>query len=305
MVNLVINQTAFNTEREVVQNERRYRNENSPDGLMDQELYNLAFQRHPYHWPVIGYQEDLEKMSNEAAVEFYRNFYSPNHATIIVVGDVDADNVRSIVQKYYGQLAPQNGTPAPVPSEPPQTAARAKELKLNIQVEKLLMGYHIPGIKNDDMATLDVLQNILTGGKSSRLNRALVETGLVTVVESSELEEKDPSLFVIGANLQRNKRASAVEKIILKELDRLRKVPVTDKELTRAKNKINFGFYEGLGSNFQRAYFLGRYEAAAGDFTQGIKHQQQVQSVTAEDILNAAKKYFDPKNRTVITGVQK
>ncbi len=305
MKNLVINQKAFQTEREVVQNERRFRNENSPDGLMDQELFHLAFSKHPYHWPVIGYQEDLDRMTDEDALKFYQSYYSPNHATIIVVGDVNAKGVRDTIQKYYGNYTNQSVPAREILEEPPQKSPRRKQLKLNIQVEKLLLGYPIPAVSHPDMPILSIIQSIFAGGKSSRLHRALVETGIATAVDASDLDNRDPSLFEVSVNLQNGKRATQAEQIILKEFDRLSKELVTEKELQRAKNKINFSFYEGMTSNFRKAYFLGHYETITGDFKNGVQKHEKMQTVTAKEVLEVAKRYLNPKRRTVITGVKK
>jgi zinc protease len=305
MVNLVINEKAFKTETEVVQNERRFRNENNPDGLMDQELFNKAFAKHPYHWPVIGYQEDLNRMSVQNALDFYRSYYSPNHATVIVVGDVKSDEVYSIVEKYYGGLPSQAAPTDSVPKEPPQKAPRTETLRLNIQVEKLLLGYPVPGFKSEDLPAMDVLQTILSTGKSSRLSRALVDTGIATSVDSYVFENKDPSLFIIMTNLQKKKRATQAETTILRELNRLSKELVTQEELDRAKNKMTFRFFGGLESNFEKAYFLGHYETIAGNFMHGIEHQKKAQAVKAKDVQRVAQKYLNPKHRTVIVGVPK
>ncbi len=305
MVNLVIDEKSFKTEREVVQNERRFRNENSPDGTLEQELFHLAFQKHPYHWPIIGYQEDLDRMNERDAEEFYRSFYSPDHATIVIVGDVQPQAVQSMIQKYYGHIPKRMTKNTSLPTEPVQARFRRQRLKLNIQVEKLLMGYHIPSIMHSDMPALAVLQNILTGGKSARLPRALIDTGLASGVESYEMEGKDPSLYLLMANLQNKKHAAQAESIILKELTSLRKDLVSFQELEKAKNKIEFNFYENLSSNFEKAYFLGHYETIAGDFQNGIRRHQQTQLVKPEDLRSVVKKYFRPENRTVITGIPK
>jgi zinc protease len=305
MVNLVINEKSFKTEREVVQNERRFRNENNPDGLMDQELFSLAFTKHPYHWPVIGYQEDLNRMSAQDALKFYHSYYSPNHATIIVVGDVNPNEVQSLVEKYYGHLPKQDSPPHVILPEPEQKSARAKQLKLNMQLEKLFIGYHVPALSDPGMPAVSVMQNILTGGKSSRLHRALVETGIASSVNSYDFEDKDPTLFVIMVNLQKGKHASDAEKIVLREVARLSQERVPQPELERAKNKLNFSFYQGLDSNFEKAYFLGHYESIANSFEAGLRHQKKIQAITAPDLQSIAKKYLNPQNRTVITGVQK
>jgi zinc protease len=272
---------------------------------MDQELFSLAFTTHPYHWPVIGYQEDLNQMTSEDALKFYKAYYSPNHATIVVVGDVDSDQVYSTVEKYYGKISGQDISARMIANEPPQKEARRKELKLNIQVEKLLMGYRTPEVTHPDIPALNVMQSILTSGKSSRLYRSLVNTGIATGVESSGFEDKDPSLYVIMANLQHKRHATEAEKVILKELNHLTQTRVSQQELERAKNKISFSFYEGLGSSFEKAYFLGHYESIAGSFTAGIEQLKKMQEVTAEEVQNVAKRYLDPKNRTVVVGVKK
>lgn len=305
MVNLVLSEAGFKSEREVVQNERRYRNENNPDGIMYQEIFDSAFTKHPYHWPVIGYQKDLEDMTTTDAADFYHAYYSPNHATLIVVGDVVPNQVLAMAKKYYGDL-PGSTTPVhTVPQEPAQTSAKHKLMKLNIQVEKLLAGYKIPEITNEDIPALQVLQSVLTGGNSSRLHRAMVETGIASGVEAYDLEDKDPSLLIVMANLQKGKKATFAESAMLKEIAKLSREPINETELSRAKNRLNFGFYEGLVSNDEKARFLGHYEAVGNGFELGLKIQNKIQTVTALDVQAAAKKYLDPNNRTVITGVQK
>ena len=304
MVNLVVNDESFKTEREVVQNERRYRNENNPNGMMYQEGLALAFQKHSYHWPVIGYQEDLAAMTSEDPRKFYRSYYAPNHATIIVCGDVDPDQVLSVVKKFYGKFAAQETPPHEIAVEPAQTAPRRKQLKLNIQVEQLLMGYKIPNVMSEDTPTLFAIDALLTGGKSSRLNRALVDTGIASKIETEPLSAKDPMVFIIEASLQKGKKATQAESVILRELARLAKEVPSPQELDRAKNRVDFSFYESMDSNSERANFIGRYESISPGFQYGLKVQNAVQTVTPEQVRTAIQKYFDPKNRTVITGVQ-
>jgi zinc protease len=305
MIGLIVNDASFKTEREVVQNERRFRQENSPDGTMYQEIFATAFSKHPYHWPVIGYQKDLDAMTAEDARAFYRSFYSPNHATVVVSGDVDPEAVLDKAKQYYGGIPGQVSPVHPIEPEPAQPNVRRRNLKLNIQVEKLLVGYHIPGILDADMPAIGVLSAVLTGGKSSRLSRALVDTGIASAVDSYDLEDKDPSLLILLANLQKGKRATQAESVILKVIARLIKEPISEQELARAKNRVSFGFYEGLGGNNEKCNFLGHYEAIAGDFTLGLRRFQQIQKVTIPEVQAVANRYLQPNNRTVITGVHK
>jgi len=305
MMNLIIDETSFKTEREVVQNERRYRNENNPDGLMDQELFRLAFKRHSYQWPVIGTPEDLDHMSVQDALDFYHSYYSPNHATVIVVGDVVPSEVLATVEKYYGNLPSRKLQPLPSAGEPPQTSPRRKQLRLNIQAEKIVMGFPIPNFQNQDYPAIDVLQTLLSGGKSSRLSRVLVDTGIATTANAYGFENSDPTLFLISVNLQKKKHAAEAESIILRELHRMNTELVPQVELERAKNRINFSFFTELESSYEKAYFLGQYETLTGDFATAIAHQKKMQAVTAKDIQRIVRTYFDPRSRTVITGVPK
>ncbi len=305
MVNLVVNEQAFSTEREVVHNERRMRNENSPDGLMYQELMATAFVKHPYHWPVIGYEEDLNRLTAEDALKFYRAHYSPNHATIVVAGDVNAQEVLALVEKYYGAITAQPSQRKTFEPDAPPSSPRRKTLRLNIQVEKLLMGYPIPEVIHPDMAALDLIQSVLSGGKSSRLNRVLVETGIASAAYAYSRDAKDPSLYIFGAQMQKNKKASMAESLIVKELERLTRELVPEAELTRAKNILNFEFYTSFESNSERAQFVGRSEVLADSVEHGLDRQKKIQMVTPEEVLKVAQKYFSPKNRTVISGLKK
>jgi zinc protease len=305
MVNLVVNEQSFRTELGVVQNERRFRNENNPEGTIEQEMFGLAFKKHPYHWPVVGYQEDLDRMSAEDAVNFYRNYYNPSHATIVMVGDVTPDHALEVVKKYYGKLPSKASPPHAVEAEPAQKETRRKTLNLNIQVQKVWIAYRVPPVTNADAPKLEVLASILAGGKSSRLFRALVDTGIASSVEASNPDNEDPSLFVIAVNLQKGKKAAQAEAVVNRELQRLLREQVSDREMQRAQNRLSFDFYSGLASDYEKARFLGYFEATANDFRKGIEFRQQVAKVTPAEVLDVTKQYFTPDNRTVITALPK
>ncbi len=305
MVHLAVNDQSFKTEREVVQNERRFRNENSPDGMIFQDLYELAFTRHPYHWPIIGYEKDLASMTSQDARDFYRAYYSPNHATIVVVGDVSNDDVVKTIQKYYGGIAAQNSPVHAILEEPAQTKVRRKVLPLSIQIEKLTMAYHMPGIADPDVPALMVLDSVLTGGRSSRLQRALVETGIASSIETSPMEQKDPTLFIFECNLQRDRKAVRAENVILHELSKLAHQLVSEAELQRAKHRAEFSFYQRLDSAGEKANFLGRYETMTGNFETGLEIEKKMMTVTPQQLQAVVQKYFSPRTRTVVTGVIK
>lgn len=305
MVNLVVDENAFKTEREVVQNERRERTENSPDGTIYQTLDEVAFTTHPYKWPVIGYKEDLERMTHKDASDFYKKHYSPNNATIVVVGDVDPDAVVKRVEKYYGAIPAQPELERKVAVEPEQKGERRKTLPLNIQVQKLLIGYKVPGIEHPDSPIFEVIQGILSEGKSGRLDKALTDAGITTELYTGSRQSEHPGLFLIGMEIQKGKTAAQADKILQRELARLASTPVDERELAKAKNLLNAGFYDGLGSAMSRARFLGSYETTLRDYRRGLAIQDNLLKVTAADVQRVAKSLFKNENRTVIVGVPK
>lgn len=305
MVNLVVNDKSFKTEREVVQNERRMRNENSPDGLMYQEIFGVAFRKHSYRWPVIGYEEDLNRMDTASAEKFYKAHYSPNHATVVVVGDVKAPEVLKIITKYYGHLEPKQFAEKTVPQEPEQTSPRLKVLKLNTQVQKMMIAYPVPPVVHTDTAALQVMRTVLTGGKSSRLYKALVDAGITNSIDTYDLDDKDPSILIFMANLQKGKKAVHAEKVMLAEIERFKKRPISLPELERAKNSLQAQFYETLSAPSERASFIGHYETVSDSFKTGVDIFNQISSVTANQVQAAANKYLNAQSRSVVMGVQK
>ncbi|HUP55876.1 MAG TPA: pitrilysin family protein [Bdellovibrionota bacterium] len=305
MVNLIVNDQSFKTEVEVVQNERRMRYENNPDGMLYHTLWETAFTTHTYRTPVIGLAEDLAAMSSEDARAFYKSYYSPNHATIIVSGDVDPDEVHEKARKHFGLLPRAESPVRVIDAEPPQTAPRRKALKLPQQTEKLFIAYHIPSVMHEDIPALGMLSMVLGSGRTSRLYRALVETGIATDVGVDQMDDKDPSLFLVSATLQKGKRAAVAESVILKEIARISRDPVSSAELERAKNRMSFWFVAGLDSNNEKAHYLGHYETVAGDFQHGLRLYKSTLAATPEQIQAAAAKYLDARNRTTVTGAPK
>lgn len=305
MVNLIVDEKALKTETEVVQNERRLRNENSPDGTMYQEIFGVAFKVHPYRWPVIGYEQDLASMTAKDAMDFYRSHYSPNRAVIVIVGDVNPNEAFETIKKYYGHLKAQPDHDPKIQPEPEQKEVRRKTLKLNIQVEKLMMGFHAPEVTHADAPALDVLRAVLATGKSSRLQRSLVDMGIASSTASFNLNDADPSLLMILANLQKGRRAAEAEAVILRDLKRLTTQKVSADELARAKNQLTYEFYSSLDSASELANTLGQTELIFGSFTRGIQYYRQIDAVTAEQLMDVAKKYLKPESRTVLMGVSK
>ena len=308
MANLIIDEEAFKTEREVVQNERRLRTENSPDGMMFQEIFGLAYQTHPYRWPVIGYQEDLNRMTATDARAFYDRFYRPDRATIVVTGDINPDEVARLVKSYYESIQPRTSNTATSGKssiEAELKGLKQKKIPFNIQIEKLLIGFRSPPGASEDRAALLVLDGILSGGKSSRFEKKLVETGIAAGAFSHWMEAEDPSLFLIGASLMENRISEEAESVILRELETLQKELVSDAEIKRVVKKIRFSLFEGLNSNAEIANFLGESQSLYGDFTKGLTLIDDLSRIQPIDVQRVSKKYFNLNSRVVLRGIPK
>jgi zinc protease len=305
MVNLVVDENSFKTEREVVQNERRFRKENSPEGTIYQSLFELAFTQGQHHWPVIGYEQDLNLMSAQDARDFYQQYYGPDRATVVVVGDVDENDVLKRIEKTYGSIKAKNTPDVPIIQDVEQTAQRRMKIPLSMQVEKLWMAYKIPGAEDADTPVFEILQGLLTDGMNSRLNKALVDSGIAGNVGAGSFNLKDPGLFAIMVDLQKGKTSILAETIVNRELERLKNSPVRDDELKRTKNLLRFHFYQRLSSASGKANFIGESETQRGSLEAGLAFQRKIQEVTPEMIQAVATKYFDSTKLTVVVGVPK
>ncbi|MBI2711656.1 MAG: insulinase family protein [Bdellovibrio sp.] len=305
MRNLIVDDHGFATEKGVVENERKFRNENNPEGILDQHLYELAFTKHPYRWPIVGYEDDLKKMTSAEARDFYQTHYAPNHATLIISGDVDAEKTYHLIKDVYGEIPKGSDRPPVLVSEPKRETPKSKKLKLNVQVEKLFFAFPVPAFTHDDIPALQVLQNILTAGRSSRLSRALVDGGIATSADAFDLESKDPGLFTFMISMQKGKTSEQAKAVLLREIERLKSHPVSAEELQRVRNKLAFEFFDSLASNSRKTGVLGSYETLTGDFQIGLKIRARMQTVTAKDIQRVAKMYLNPKLGVSVTGVPK
>jgi zinc protease len=305
MTNLIVDDQSFKTEREVVQNERRLRKENSPEGTLYQTLFETIFSDSPYHWPVIGYEEDLTAMNAQDARDFYQRYYSPDRATIVVVGDVNESEVIRKVEKAYGSIPAKNTPDQPFKRDADQTAQKRKKVPLNIQNEKLWMGFRIPEAAHEDTPVFEVIQSLLSDGMNSRLNRALVNSGISTSASTGSFSMKDPGIFIFMTDLQKGKSAKLAESIILREIEQLKNKPVPAEELSRAKNVLRFGFYQQMVNTKGKAHFLGESETKFGNYEHGLRLREEIMKVTPDQIMKAAQQYFKTTNMTVLTGVPK
>ena len=300
--NLAFDPKIVESERQVVYSERRLSVDNSNFGLLDEQLEATAIMAHPYHWSVIGWPSDIEKWTLDDLKTYFAKGYSPSNATMVVVGDVKADSVFQLAEKYMEPI-PAHDPPPPVRTvEPKQLGERRIAVHKFAQLPIIQIGYHVPQAQGPDYYTLELLQALLTTGESSRLYRSLVDQQQLAVqVQSGHEATIDPFLFTFTVQPRQGVAPEKAEQALYAEVDKLKTAAVDDHELQKAKNQVISSYYRSLRSINRRANVIGRYQVLFGDYHKLANVEQEFSKVTAADIQRAAKEYFDVNNRTVAT----
>lgn len=300
MQNLVLREEDFRTERMVVMEERRLRTEDNPGAVLFEQLGATAFQTQPYHWPIIGWMSDLARLTLDDLKQYYKVYYNPVNAFIVVVGDFKKEDLLQQIERSFGAI-PKGTPPNQVKDiDPPQIGERRVLVKKEAQLPSIVMGYHVPNLREPDSYVLEVIAAILSGGKSSRLYQSLVQQrGLAFSVDADNtLLSRDPSLFYLSADPLPGKEVAEVEKALDQEMERLQKERVADRELEKAKNQLEAAFVYGQDSIFSQAMRLARCEIALG-WNAIDDYLPSIRRVTPEDIQRVASRYLVPDQRTV------
>jgi zinc protease len=300
--NLAFDPKIVESERQVVYSERRLSVDNDNFGLLDEQLEATAIMAHPYHWSVIGWPSDIEKWTLDDLKTYFAKGYSPSNATMVLVGDVKADNVFRLAEKYMEPI-PAHDPPPPVRTvEPKQLGERRIEVHKFAQLPIVQIGYHVPQAQGPDYYTLELLQALLTTGESSRLYRSLVDQQQLAIqVRSAHEATIDPYLFTFTIQPRQGVAPEKAEQALYVEVDKLKTAAIDDHELLKAKNQVISSYYRSLRSINRRANVIGRYQVLFGDYHKLANVEQEFNKVTAADVQRAAKEYFDVNNRTVAT----
>lgn len=302
MVGLNLTKEQFESEREVVQNERKQTMENNPEGQMYEELQKLAFRKHAYGRPVIGFGEDLDRMTTADCIDFYRAYYAPDRAVVCVSGALDPERVARTVQKFYGKIAPAQRQNAGPPAEPGQHEERISVLSLPVQVEKAYFAYKVPDARHPDQVPLSVLSMVLTTGRSSRLYQALVDQGICIDVGASVNSSKDPGLMYLSFTSQAGRKAEEAVDVIDRELGQIARDGITQEELERVKNKLRTEIHMGLATNSAVARFVGQHEIVLGDVRAALREIEQIEKLEAAEVKRAADQYLRREHRCIVIG---
>jgi len=302
MRNLLLDPQAIETERQVVMEERRTRSEDDPEGALGEELAAVAFKAHPYRWPIIGWMEDLRRISAEEVRAFYRTYYVPNNALIVAAGDFRGPELLEKIKRHFGPI-PRGPDPPPVrATEPPQHGERRVTVKKTAQLPVIFVGYPVPNFSSPDAFALELLSVILSGGRASRLYKRLVYEQQIALSAGGDYSyfSVDPNLFWFYATALPGQPIAKVEGALLQEAERLKTEGVSEAELARAKNQVEAGFVFQQDSIHRRASVLARFELIGGwrrldGFVPGIR------AVTAEELKRVAARYFLEDRRNVGT----
>jgi predicted Zn-dependent peptidase len=290
----------FYSERDVVMEERRMRIDNQPQGMLYEQLLLSAFQAHPYRAPTVGWMSDLEHLTRPQAAEFRRGFYAPNNAVGALVGDIDPAQVERLVRRYFGGIPKGPPPQGPVTAETPQTGERRTAVEFDAEPE-VMVAFHKAVWPSPDDPIFEVIDSLLSSGRTSRLFRRLVlETQMASDIYSTQAPgDRYPNLFLVGATPRAPHTASEVEAGILQELRRLGNDPIPEKELTKIKNQLRASFLYPLRSNSGLAGQLSYFEILTGDWKNLTAYAAAIQATTAAQVQDAARRTFVPSNRTV------
>ncbi|MBL0277720.1 MAG: insulinase family protein [Anaeromyxobacter sp.] len=299
---LRLDDAALEQEREVVKEERRLRTDDSVFGLMEEQLESLVFQAHPYRWPVIGWMDDIQRISRQDCQDFFRTCYAPSNAAIYLVGDVDPDAAAALVERFYGALPAGPPLPPVAAGEPDQRGERRAEIRFPAQAPALLVGWRGPAARSPDAAALDLAQVCLAVGEASRLRRILVhEKALVVSVQASFAWRIDPGVFLVSCELAPGAKVAGVERALFDEVARLGARGPTARELARARALLRSAVLHDLGTHHGLAQALGQAEALLGDWREAGRTLEHYEAVGAADVKRVVARYLDPALRSVVT----
>jgi predicted Zn-dependent peptidase len=297
----------FYKEKEVVLEERRLRVDNSPTGKLTEVFLSTAFQAHPYGFPTIGWESDISSLTAAQTQGFFETYYTPSNVVLAIVGDIRPKELIQQLEEVFGKVPGRPSPASNITREPKQEGERRVEVEFDANPQ-VMIGYHRPAIEDEDSYIFEVIDSLLSQGRSSRLYTRLIKEKQMALSISTSANvpgERYPSLFVISAVPRAPHTTLEIEEAIYAELERLKNEPVTQLELTRILNQLDGAMIRSLSTNSGLAGQLAYYEAVVGSWRYLVGVREKIAKVTAEDVMRVAKKYFVRTNRTVATLVKK
>ncbi len=290
------------SEREVVASERRTSVDNDNRGTLDEQIWATSYIAHPYQWPVLGWMSDIEHWTMDDLKHHFEMGYSPNNATMVVVGDVSAEEIFQLCEANIVTI-PTHALPPPITTaEPEQAGERRTIVHKSAELPLLMLAYHVPPSVSPDFYPLNILRTILFDGESSRMYRRLVDKDQIALGVASAMDAAfDPTIVEITAQPKQSIDPQACEKAIYEELAQVQNAAISDTEMQKAKNIRLVEFYQQMQTINGRANAIGTYEVFFGDYNRVFDAAKKYSAVTKEDVQRVAKVYFGANNRTVAT----
>lgn len=306
MVNLALDSKLLETEKGAVLGEYRM-GLDDPDIVSYDKLYEAAYKVHPYRYTTIGSEEEIKSFTVEMANYFYRKYYAPNNATVVVVGDVDPTQVHELVQKYYAAIPSHPIEFREAPQEPEQKEPRSSEFHhAQLSQVRVLFGYSTVPVSDPDFAPLWLILSAMTYGQGAILEEEWVNSG-VAINSYGDLNQfKDPGLFILMADLQSDHESEEgirkLEDILNQVIKNLSTPEYAQEILERARNQLLLSIYQQCEDNASLASLMGEYIASTGDPMFAFELLKRVERATAQDLVRVSKKYFQPHRRTRVIG---
>lgn len=291
----------FYKERDVVMEERRLGLETRPTGKLVEDFMAVAFKAHPYHHSVLGHMSDLQSITPRDVEEYFKKYYGPSNLTAGIVGDVKAEEVFKLAELYFSRI-PSGPKPEPVRTKEPEQWGERRVTVIARSQPYLIVGYHMPDVKNKDSRALEALANIIGQGRSSRLYQTLVKDKKIAVQASSSSGfpgDKFPNLIVFFTVPAAGKTSAECLASIEEEIEKIKKESVTEDELTKFKRTTIKGILDQMTSSPQMAALLTYADVVLGGFEKGLEQIDQIRALTAADVKRVANQYLVNTNRIV------
>jgi predicted Zn-dependent peptidase len=302
MLHAKIDQVGVETQREVVKEEKRQRLDNQPYGSIFYELFRRAYTVHPYSWQTIGSLDHLNAATLNEFIDFYKTFYVPENATLSIAGDIDINNTKELIAKYFKDI-PKGGKPIPRPRtvEPQQTKEIRDVVFDNIQLPAVVEGYHVPAQGTDDSYAMDMLSTVLSSGQSSRIYKALVDEQKKAISAGAfPIPLEDPGLYIVYGIANLGNDIDDLEKSLDAEIEKVKNELISEKEFQKIRNQVESQFVQQNSSMAGIAERLADYHVYYGNTELINTEIERYMKVTREDIQRVAKKYLNKENRVVL-----
>ncbi len=301
MENLTLKDEEFQPERDVVAEERRWRTDNNPMGYLQFRLFNNAYIYHPYHWTPIGFMSDIQNWSINDIRDFHSTYYQPKNAIVVVAGDIDENEVFKSVEKHFKDIKNTKDIPSKLHTvEPVQDGEKTVMINKESAVQMLAITYHIPNFEHEDQVALSALSEFLSSGKSSILQKKLIdEKRLVNTIYAYNMELKDPGVFMFVAVANEGVDAKEIEKEILDIIAQIKKGDISQKDIDKIKINTKADFIFSLESSTEVASLYGSY-LVRDNIKPLLDYEAKVEKLTKEDLINVANKYLNKNNSTTV-----